>query len=175
MPLIYSEGKDKALQRLREEINKALNGRSFLVFHEHLSRTNAHHGIRKLLTLSGFKHDDFAVAFSPSNVSDIEHFMARKTELVEIHKALSSDGSRRAVILHSLGRIGKTQLSITYAKRHKDNYSVLFWLNIKDEDSLKQSFAKVVKQILREQLLAIWLYNVDINKNLNKIVDTVKV
>jgi hypothetical protein len=29
MPLIYSEGKDKALQRLREEIDKASKGRSF--------------------------------------------------------------------------------------------------------------------------------------------------
>ena len=29
MPLIYSEGKDKAMNRLREEIDKALKGRSF--------------------------------------------------------------------------------------------------------------------------------------------------
>jgi hypothetical protein len=63
--------------------------------------------IRKLLTLSGFKRDDFIVAFSLSNVSDVEHFVARKTELVEIYKALSGDGSRRAVILHGLGGISK--------------------------------------------------------------------
>jgi hypothetical protein len=29
MPLIYSEGKEKALKRLREEIDKASKGRSF--------------------------------------------------------------------------------------------------------------------------------------------------
>jgi hypothetical protein len=41
-----------------------------------------------------------------------------------------------------IGGIGKTQLTVAYAKRHKDNYSAIFWLNIKDEeDSLKQSFA----------------------------------
>jgi hypothetical protein len=174
MPLIYSEGQDKALQRLREEIDKASKGRSFLVFHEHSSRTNAHLGIRKLLTRSGFKREDFSVAFSLSNVSDVEHFVARKTELVEIHKALSGDGSRRAVVLHGLGGIGKTQLSIAYAKRHKDNYSAIFWLNIKDEDSLKQSFAKVAKQISREHPPAIRLSNVDTNENLDEVVDAVK-
>jgi hypothetical protein len=174
MPLIYSEGKDKALQRLREEIDKASKGRSLLVFHEHSSRINVHLGIRKLLTLLGFKRDDFAVAFSLSNVSDVEHFVARKTELVEIHKALSGDGSRRAVVLHGLGGIGKTQLSIAYAKRHKDNYSAIFWLNTKDEDSLKQSFAKIAKQISREHPLAIRLRNVDTNKNLDEVVDAVK-
>ncbi|KIM98316.1 hypothetical protein OIDMADRAFT_202132 [Oidiodendron maius Zn] len=149
MPLIYSEGKERALQRLQEEIDKASKGRSFL-------------------------RDDFAVAFSLSNVSDVEHFVARKTELVEIHKALSGDGSRRAVVLHGLGGIGKTQLSIAYAKRHKDNYSAIFWLNIKDEDSLKQSFAKVAKQISREHPLAIQLRNVDRNENLDEVVDAVK-
>ncbi|KAI9773494.1 MAG: hypothetical protein M1839_002076 [Geoglossum umbratile] len=147
MPLIYSEGKDRAMQRLREEIEKASKG---------------------------FKREDFSVPFSLSDVSDVEHFVARKTELLEMHDSLSGDGSRRAVILHGLGGIGKTQLSIAYAKRHKDNYSAIFWLNIKDEDSLKQSFAKVAKQISREHPSAFRLTNIDINENLDEVVDAVK-
>jgi ATP/maltotriose-dependent transcriptional regulator MalT len=63
--------------------------------------------------------------------------VAREDKLSNIHKTLKGDRSRRIVVLHSLGGIGKTQLSITYAKRHKDNYSAIFWLNIKDEDSIK--------------------------------------
>ncbi|KAM3066459.1 hypothetical protein ACMFMG_012044 [Clarireedia jacksonii] len=147
IPLIYSEGKDKALQRLREEIDKASKG---------------------------FKCEDFSVAFSLSNVSDVHHFVARKIELVEIHKALSGDGSRRVVVLHGLGGIGKTQLSIAYTKRHKDSYSAIFWLNIKDENSLKQSFAKIAKQISREHPLAFRLSNMDTKENLDDIVDAVK-
>ena len=104
----------------------------------------------------------------------VEHFVARKTELAEIHKALSGDGSRRVVILHGLGGIGKTQLSAAYAKRHRDSYSAIFWLNIKDEDSLKQSFVKIAKQISREHLLALRPSNVDTNENLAEVVDTVK-
>jgi hypothetical protein len=100
--------------------------------------------------------------------------VAREDELSKIHQALSSDGSRRAVVLHGLGGIGKTQLSIAYAKRHKDNYSAIFWLNIKDEDSLKQSFAKLAKQISREHPLAIWVSNLETNQNLDKVVEAVK-
>ena len=99
--------------------------------------------------------------------------MAREDELRDIHEALSGDGSRRTVILHGLGGIGKTQLAVTYAKRHKDNYSAIFWLNIKDEDSLKQSFAKVAKQIFRQYPLASRLSNININ-NLDEVIDAVK-
>ncbi|KAH6704227.1 hypothetical protein BKA61DRAFT_702991, partial [Leptodontidium sp. MPI-SDFR-AT-0119] len=197
MPLIYSEGKEKAMNRLREEIDKASKG---------------------------FKREDFSVTFSLSDVFDVEHFVARETsppwrdklefdlktpictstqqsthivacylfchtvippaalqrhrllqtELAEIHKALSCDGSRSTVILHCLGGIGKTQLAAAYAKRHKDSYSAIFWLNIKDEDSLKQSFVKVAKQILREHPSALQLSNVDTKENLGDVVDAVK-
>jgi hypothetical protein len=100
--------------------------------------------------------------------------VAREDELSKIHKTLKGDGSRRAVVLHGLGGIGKTQLSIAYAKRHKDNYSAIFWLNIKDEDSLKQSFAKLAKQISTEHPSAIRFSNVDTNQNLDEVVDSVK-
>ncbi|PVH70364.1 hypothetical protein DL98DRAFT_554076 [Cadophora sp. DSE1049] len=150
MPLIYGEGKDRALRRLREEIDKASRGTSL------------------------FKREDFSVSFSLSDVSDVEHFVARKIELVKIHKALGVDGSRRVVVLHGLGGIGKTQLTVAYAKRHKDDYSGIFWLNIKDENSLKQSFVKVAKQISREHPLALRLSNVDTNENLDDVVDAVK-
>lgn len=99
--------------------------------------------------------------------------MAREDELRDIHEALRGDGSRRTVVLHGLGGIGKTQLAIAYAKRHKENYSAIFWLNIKDEDSLKQSFANVAKQILRAYPSARWLGTVDM-KNLDDVIDAVK-
>jgi hypothetical protein len=132
-----------------------------------------HLGIKKLLTRLGIKREDFSVAFNLSNVPKIEDFVAREEELAEMHGSLKSDGSRQTVILHGLGGIGKTQLSVTYAKRHKDNYSAIFWLNIKDEDSVKQSFEKLAKQISREHPLAIRYSNVDTNPDLDEVVDSV--
>lgn len=100
--------------------------------------------------------------------------MAREDELSKIHQTLQGDGSRRAVVLHGLGGIGKTQLSIAYAKRHKDDYSAIFWLNIKDEDSVKQSFVKLAKQISGEHPLAIRVSNPKANQNLDEVVKSVQ-
>ncbi|KAN0087098.1 hypothetical protein V8E54_000786 [Elaphomyces granulatus] len=147
MPLIYGEGRENAFKRLREEMDKASKGT---------------------------KREDFSVAFSLSNVSETDQFVAREEELAEIHRTLRSDGSRHIVVLHGLGGIGKTQLTVAYAKRHKDNYSAVFWLNIKDEESLKQSFAKVAKQILREHPSASRLSSVDIKENIGEVIDAVK-
>lgn len=143
-----------------------------LFCHEHTLRI--HLGIAKLLTRSGFKREDFSVTFSLSDVSEVENFVARKTELIEIDKALGGDGSRRAVVLHGLGGIGKTQLAIAYAKWHKDDYSGIFWLNIKDKDYLQQSFAKVARQISREYPSAFQLTNIDINESPDQVIDAVK-
>jgi ATP/maltotriose-dependent transcriptional regulator MalT len=88
---------------------------------------------------------NFSVVFSFSDVPEIEHFVAREEELAEMHRTLCGDGSRRTVVLYGLGGIGKTQLAIAYAKQYRDKYSAVFWLNIRDEDSLKQSFAKAAK------------------------------
>jgi len=109
-----------------------------------------------------------------SNISEVNHFVAREEELAEIHEKLGSDGRRRTVVLHGLGGIGKTQLTVAYAIRHKDSYSAVFWLNVKDEDSVKQSFARVAKQISRQHPLASQLSNVDAKGDLDEVVDAVK-
>ena len=128
----------------------------------------------KILTIIGTKREDFSVTFSLANVSEIEQFVAREDELTEIHTTLRGDGTRHTVVLRGLGGIGKTQLAIAYAKRRKDNYSAVFWLNTKNEDSLKQSFAKAAKQILREHPSASRLSRVDIKENLDEVIDAVK-
>jgi hypothetical protein len=133
-----------------------------------------HSSIRKILIGIGINREDFSVAFSLCDVPEIEQFVAREEELAEIHRMLRGDGSRRTVVLHGLGGVGKTQLTIAYAKRHKDSYSAVFWLNIKDEDSLRQSFAKAAKQIVRDHPSARRLSSVDIKEDLDGVIDAVK-
>lgn len=128
----------------------------------------------EVLTKIGLQREDYSVAFSLSDVSGIEHFVAREKELKEMHENLIGNGSRRTVVLHGLGGIGKTQTSVTYAQRYKDNYSAIFWLNVKDEASSKQSFVKIAKQILREHPSASQLQGLNIEENLDKVVDAVK-
>jgi ATP/maltotriose-dependent transcriptional regulator MalT len=119
--------------------------------------------------------ESFSVSFSLSDVSETNHFVARQKELAEMDEILGSgDGMRRTIVLHGLGGIGKTQLTVAYAKLHRAKYSAIFWLNIKDEDSLKQSFARVARRILREHPSASRLDVVAEDSKLDEIVDAVK-
>ncbi|OAQ58796.1 kinesin light chain [Pochonia chlamydosporia 170] len=147
MPLIYGEGRENAQRRLREEVQKAIKG----------TRTN-----------------DFSVTFSLSEVPEIQHFIAREREIAEVRRTLSSDGTRRIIVLHGLGGIGKTQLAVTYIKRYRDEHSAIFWFNIKDESSIQQSFTKVARQILQQHPNASRLSALDLQQNHNEVVEAVK-
>ncbi|KAI1264716.1 kinesin light chain [Xylariaceae sp. FL1019] len=147
MPLLYGEGKEKAMNRLREEITKDQKGN---------------------------RHEDFSVPFSLYTVPEIEEFVARERELAEMHERLKTDGRRRVVVLHGLGGMGKTQLAIAYTKRHKDGYSAIFWLNIKDENSLKQSFSRIAQRIKRQHPSARYISGLDIQSDLDETVEAVK-
>jgi len=118
--------------------------------------------------------ETFSISFDLSGVSETECFVARQQELAEIHKKLGGDGSHRTVVLHGLGGIGKTQLAVAYARRHRADYSAIFWLDSKDEDSLKQSFARVSRRVLQELPFASWLSAVEEKGNLDEVVDAVK-
>ncbi|PSK60209.1 proteinral transcriptional corepressor ssn6 [Elsinoe australis] len=146
MPPIYGEGKSNAFKRLRREIDTALRGANY---------------------------DEFSVPFSLADVFDAEDFVAREGELHDIHASLTGDSRRRTVVLHGLGGIGKTQLAIAYAKKHRERYSAIFWLDASNDDSLKQSFSKIARQILHHHPSAVDISSVG-TKNLDDIVDAVK-
>ncbi|KAJ3575070.1 hypothetical protein NPX13_g4158 [Xylaria arbuscula] len=124
--------------------------------------------------IHGSQHEEFSVPFSLHGVPEISQFVAREQELAKMRDTLQSDGHRRVVVLHGLGGMGKTQLAIEYMKQHRDNYSAIFWLNIKDENSLKQSFARIAHQIKRQHPAASRLSGLDIQENLDETIDAVK-
>ena len=96
--------------------------------------------------------------------------MGRKQELADIKKALQGDESQRKVVcLHGLGGIGKTQLAIAFAKENRNTYTAAFWLNGKDEDTLKKSFLDIAKR-LPDAISS----TIPQEENADQIVETVK-
>jgi hypothetical protein len=67
-----------------------------------------------------------------------------------MRKVLIGRTGRQAITLHGLGGIGKTQLAIAYTKIHRHDYSAIFWLNIKDEISVMQSYSQLAQRILQD-------------------------
>jgi hypothetical protein len=74
----------------------------------------------------------------------VNKFVDRPSDMAELERALLPQrqyGRRRVFVLHGLGGIGKTQLSVEFARRHHQRFSLVFWLDGRTEDSLKQSIA----------------------------------
>ena len=113
------------------------------------------------------------MVFSLSGVSKTEHFVAREEELAQIDQGLRSGDGRQTVTLHGLGGIGKTQLAIAYAVRHRADFSAIFWFDIRDADSVKQSFVRVARRIATD-CLSSGLGGLDKEKDLDKVVGVVK-
>lgn len=121
------------------------------------------------LTCTGPKRQEFSIPFGDAKMVGVEKFVARERELDEIHTALIGDGSRRSVVLHGLGGIGKTQLTIAYAKRHKDDYSAIFWIDMRDTASAKQSLFVFATRVLRRRPSAPHLSQVDLTSSLDEV------
>jgi methyl coenzyme M reductase subunit C len=80
-------------------------------------------------------------------------FIGREPELRDmksiLHPQSDSPGwTRKVLILGGMGGIGKTQLAITYAKRHRHSYSSIFWLNANTEATLNGSLRTMANRIL---------------------------
>lgn len=118
--------------------------------------------------------EDFSIPFSLSGVPEIEQFVGRREELIKMKTAFQGEGSqRKVVILHGLGGIGKTQLAITFVKEHRDTYSAIFWLNGKNEDTLRQSFAGIAKRLHTKYPSSALLKTAADEKDIDRIVTAV--
>jgi hypothetical protein len=154
IPPIYGEGKENAVRRLRSEVRSTLGK-----------------------VAPGLVSSDcpaFAIGFSLSEVIEAENFVAREEELCRIWEVLGQGSERRTAVVHGLGGMGKTQLAVAYAKRHRHDYSAVFWLNARDDTTLKQGFARAAERILREHSSVVYVANAVQNRNLDEAVVAVK-
>ena len=119
--------------------------------------------------------ENFSVPFSLSAVPEVKEFVGRKDELLRIKKAFQGDGSqRKVVLLHGLGGIGKTQLAAASMREHRDIYSAIFWLNGKNEDTLKQSFANMARRLYIEYPFSALLRRAAEEKDADQVVVFIK-
>ena len=104
---------------------------------------------RRILRECQSAPEQFEVALSLATAPEIEYFVGRASNLLSIESVLLpvTAPERKVVVLHGLGGIGKSQLAIEYAKQHRDDYTAVFWLNAKTEDTLKRSFVDGARRL----------------------------
>ena len=104
---------------------------------------------RRILSECQFVPEQFQLPFSLTTAPVIDYFVGRRDDLSSIESILLpvNPTAQKIVVLHGLGGIGKSQLAIEYAKRHQDDYTAIFWLNAKTEDTLKGSFVEGARRL----------------------------
>jgi hypothetical protein len=107
----------------------------------------------------------FVVEFSAPEVSHVDRFVGRQEQ---------RDGSRKTVVVHGLGGMGKTQIALEYSQRHRQEYSAVFWVNSKSEDTLKQGYAVMAGHIYRAHPSLVHLKAVADGSNLDEAAEAVK-
>ncbi|KAL9065496.1 MAG: hypothetical protein Q9161_008201 [Pseudevernia consocians] len=74
----------------------------------------------------------YKVSFNIRGVPSVAKYVERHREMQSMEASLlpeDQNKQRRIFVLHGLGGIGKTQLSIAYARKHQKTYTAVFWLN----------------------------------------------
>ncbi|KAI4265147.1 MAG: hypothetical protein L6R38_009625 [Xanthoria sp. 2 TBL-2021] len=84
----------------------------------------------------------------PIRKIDEQLFVGREDELAHLHEWLSPSTERQNVVaISGLGGMGKTQLSLHFARQHHQRYSAVIWLNASSEVTLKAVYMSLAQRI----------------------------
>jgi tetratricopeptide (TPR) repeat protein len=76
------------------------------------------------------------------------HFTGRDGVLELLARALdSNDPNARKQVLHGVGGVGKTQVALEYAHRHREEYDLVWWFPAQDESALAVAYARMVRTL----------------------------
>ncbi|KAF1828816.1 hypothetical protein BDW02DRAFT_562334 [Decorospora gaudefroyi] len=98
----------------------------------------------------------YLVPFTLEDVPRVSKFVDRPAEMMRLELALlprpEQSQRQRIHVLHGLGGMGKTQLTVEFARRHHHRFSSVFWLDGRSEDTLKRSIAGHASRIPQGQI-----------------------
>ena len=92
----------------------------------------------------------------------------------ELMPALTNKVRRKVLVLHGLGGIGKTQLSVEFARKYHTSYSAVFWIDGSTKEKLRRSIADLAGRLPPDQLSERAKgYSQEKSSNVNEVVDEV--
>ncbi|KAH7074944.1 hypothetical protein BKA63DRAFT_543623 [Paraphoma chrysanthemicola] len=133
MPLIYGEGKEKALRRLRKEIREVSGNIA-----ASLPRNTQNHSLTRDTTPT------YCIPFLKNR-----YFVGRRDELDVLKKRLMVDRDCQKMSIVGLGGTGKTQVALQFAYMVKETwpeYSI-FWVPALSMESFEQACADIARAL----------------------------
>ena len=77
----------------------------------------------------------------------LPHFTGRESFLADLEAGFTSAGGVQVV--HGLGGVGKSQAAMEFARRHRANYAITWWVRAESESSLVESLSKLASRLGR--------------------------
>jgi hypothetical protein len=107
----------------------------------------------------------------------VSKFVERPVEITELKRVLlpkRQTCQQKTLVFHRLGKIGKTQLAVEFARQHHRKFSAVFWLNKRSKNTLKQSITSSTSRIPKGQISELSkTYFADKNGDINIVVQEV--
>ncbi|KAL8784584.1 MAG: hypothetical protein Q9195_008985 [Heterodermia aff. obscurata] len=134
--------------RVKKSLEKIYKNNDILLLHQATRNVDTDdrilEGLSKLSVKPPTSFISFGVCLGQAPQVPADAFIGREKELQQLRDWLSPKGKpngQRIVSIFGLGGLGKTQLSLAHTRDCGDDYSSVFWVNAKDETSLRQSMA----------------------------------
>jgi serine/threonine protein kinase len=97
------------------------------------------------------RHSSLSSPHTAANLPEpTSYFTGRDAELEQLRGAFISESDARGPeiqVLSGLGGIGKTQLAMEYARRHRKDYQAAFWVRAESSADLLAGFARIAKSL----------------------------
>lgn len=144
---------DIKVQRIMTQLEKDIQA---FVFNQTTSQTDAVERIRQDLAGLNVASNTASLNYSlglclgEAPQLDATSFVGRETELAQLCEWLTpqlSPSSQNVVAISGMGGLGKTQLSLAFARQYQATYSSVLWLNAKDEPALRQDFVALSRRL----------------------------
>ena len=101
-------------------------------------------------------NNTYNIPFNLRGLPIVPKFVPRDDEMSQIENVLvpaPDCGMRRKVfILHGLGGIGKTQLALEFARKHREAFASIFWLNGSSYSAIQQSIVGISSRLPVNQI-----------------------
>jgi hypothetical protein len=143
---------DRKVQKIVEQLQSDIQ---ILIFFQTTSHSDTSDEIREELSRLSLTPTspppNYAFGLDLGAAPQIEEgaFMGREAELRQLCDWLTPPG-QTVVAVSALGGMGKTQLSIAFAKQSRAVFSSVFWMNAKDELGLKQDLVALSQRIFEQ-------------------------